>query len=131
MAATRPRRAKAAPSSGRSEPGANTSARFLELVAVLSEEPSVTCGGPDSRPFGHSPLKVRGKVFAMLSPEGTLVLKLPVERVTELVAVGVGTPFGARKGSPMKEWVAFSTKQASLWLSLSREALRFVEALAS
>jgi hypothetical protein len=55
------------------------------------------------------------------------VLKLPGARVAELIAGGDGQPFDAGKGRPMKEWVVLDERTARRWLSLAREALRFVE----
>jgi TfoX/Sxy family transcriptional regulator of competence genes len=47
--------------------------------------------------FGSSGLKVGGKVFAM-SVKNELVVKLPRERVDELVAAGAGSRFDPGHG---------------------------------
>ncbi|RAK61852.1 hypothetical protein DJ021_15805 [Phenylobacterium hankyongense] len=54
----------------------------------------------------------------------TLLLKLPAARVAELIAAGVGSPFDANKGRPMKEWVTVGAEAG--WLALAREAAAFV-----
>ncbi len=77
------------------------------------------------RTFGSSALKINGSIFAMLS-EGALVVKLPGERVAELIDTGTGEPFDGGKGRPMKEWLAVSALDSQVWSSLAREACGFV-----
>jgi hypothetical protein len=43
--------------------------------------------------FGSGALKVRDKIFAMMTPAGSFVVKLPKVRVDDLVADGVGARF--------------------------------------
>ena len=99
-------------------------ARFAKLVAALEGEEGVTLGS-GGRGFGTGALQVDGRIFAMVSA-GRLVVKLPRERVDELVASGDGAPFDAGKGRPMKEWVALSVRIERRWLSLATEARAFV-----
>ena len=49
-------------------------------------------------------LKISKKMFAMLS-KGNYVVKLPKERVAELIASGEGLPYDPGNGKFMKEWV--------------------------
>jgi TfoX/Sxy family transcriptional regulator of competence genes len=70
-------------------------------------------------------LRVKGKVFAMLA-KGELVVKLPKERVDELVASGAGTQFDPGRGRLMKEWASVPEDSAEDWERLAREALQFV-----
>jgi TfoX-like protein len=101
-------------------------ARFAALVEHFADRPRVT--PPDAegrRAFGSCALKVEGSIFAMLQ-DGRLVVKLPRERVSALVATGTGEPFGAGKGRPMKEWVAVPDADDALWRTLAEEALTFV-----
>lgn len=79
------------------------------------------------RMFGSDALKIRGKVFAMLV-KGDLVIKLPAERVNELLEAGAGRPFDPGHGRVMKEWVALRPPDASACETYVREALAFVEA---
>ena len=95
---------------------------FTAVADAFAAEPGVTTG----RMFGSDGLKVAGKVFAM-SVKGSLVVKLPKERVDELVAAGSGSPFDPGHGRVMKEWVAVSPERADAWLGLAREAKAFVE----
>lgn len=102
--------------------------RFAALVEELAGSPGVVAPGDSgSRGFGSSALKVGGAIFAMLSHD-RLVVKLPAGRVATLIAEGVGQPFDAGKGTPMKEWLAVAVDDDDTWLALAREALAFVGA---
>ena len=67
---------------------------------------------------------MNAKLFALFT-QGTLVVKLPKERVAALVAAGVGKPFDPGHGRLMKEWLAVTRPKAS-WSDLAREAYDFV-----
>lgn len=103
---------------------AGADAGFACLVEALSGEDGVAVG-PGRGGFGSGTLQVDGRIFAM-ARRGRLVLKLPRERVTELIADGDGEPFDAGKGRPMKEWVVLRPPAGTRWLPLAREALAFV-----
>ncbi|HZC04279.1 MAG TPA: TfoX/Sxy family protein [Ktedonobacterales bacterium] len=107
--------------------------RFADLVDDLASHPDVTPpeSGPGARRrFGASALKVRGKVFAMLSG-GRLTLKLPAERVEALLASGDGERFDPRRdGRMMREWVTLAPGYSGDWLPLAQEARAFVGAQA-
>jgi TfoX/Sxy family transcriptional regulator of competence genes len=79
-----------------------------------------------SRPwkFGSNGLKVNGKLFALFT-QGTLVVKLPKERVAALVANGDGKPFDPGHGRLMKEWLTVVSPKVS-WSALAKEAHAFV-----
>ncbi len=100
--------------------------RFSELVEALREEPDVHHGGEANNRFGYLALKVNGKIFAMVSSSGRLVVKLPRQRVEALEASRDGKKFEASKGRPMKEWLALNANSKQQWLPLATEALRFV-----
>jgi hypothetical protein len=74
--------------------------------------------------FGRGALRFRRKIFAMLV-RGRLVVKLPRQRVDELVAAGHGERFDANKGTPMKEWLSLDPESDLAWSPLAREALDF------
>ena len=100
--------------------------RFAALVDEFAGSPGVT--GPDEpggRRFGSSALKVNGSIFAMLV-SGHLVVKLPQQRVGELIESGGGAPFDSGKGRPMKEWLTVVVEDFGSWLALAREAHEFV-----
>jgi len=95
---------------------------FTAVTDAFAATPGVTTG----RMFGSDGLKVGRKVFAM-SVKGNLVVKLPKERVDELVAAGSGSPFDPGHGRVMKEWVAVPPANADAWFGLAREGKAFVE----
>jgi hypothetical protein len=100
--------------------------RYAELVARMKARRGVT-HITEGKGFGSSgQLKVDGKIFAMLV-RGSLVLKLPRQRVAALVEAEEGTYFDAGKGRPMREWFVLSPGSPQPWLPLAEEALRFVK----
>ena len=70
-------------------------------------------------------LRVSGKIFAMLV-RGELVVKLPKDRVDELVDVGAARRFDAGKGRPMTEWASVPVSASRRWKGLVEEARTFV-----
>src|SRR3984893_1324368 len=101
---------------------------FAVIVTSLGDTPGVMKpeeSAASARRFGCSALRVHGRIFAMVT-SGRLVLKLPSERVAELVGSGEGSPFDAGKGQPMKEWVSLAAARQTNWLALASEALEFV-----
>ncbi len=74
-------------------------------------------------------MKVHGSIFAMLT-SGNLVVKLPRDRVAELIAVGTRQPFLGGNGRPMREWVTVTDDGDDHLLTLAREACDFVASLA-
>ena len=68
---------------------------------LLDGDPQVDRG----RMFNAEGLKIGGKFFAFPRAE-EIVLKLPAERVEDLLESGAGSPFDAGKGRPMREWVS-------------------------
>jgi hypothetical protein len=98
---------------------------YGRLVALWRDRPGVT--GPDpsqGKGFGSDALKVDGRIFAMLTG-GQLVVKLPAERVQDLISDGTGGPFDAGKGRPMKEWLTVLASD-DVWSGLAAEAYAFV-----
>ena len=76
--------------------------------------------------FGRSEgLRISGKIYAMLV-DGELVVKLPRERVDELVAVGAGRRFDPGRGRLMKEWATVPPSAGRRWRALVDEARGFV-----
>ena len=61
----------------------------------------------------------------MVATSGQLVVKLPEQRVDELIAGGVGEPF-APAGKVFKEWLAVSGTDEKLWSELMAESQTFV-----
>jgi TfoX/Sxy family transcriptional regulator of competence genes len=76
--------------------------------------------------FGTSEgLRVSGRIFAILV-RGELVVKLPRDRVDELVDAGAARRFDAGKGRPMREWASVPASASRRWRGLVEEARTFV-----
>jgi hypothetical protein len=99
---------------------------FAAIVRAFARDERVTFGGQG---FGSRALRFDGRIFAMLSSKGRFVVKLPADRVKELIGLGRGEYFDTGRGRVMKEWIAISAKPAS-WLALAKEARRFAAAAA-
>jgi TfoX/Sxy family transcriptional regulator of competence genes len=100
-------------------------AAFAQLVRELtSAHDDVQLGGQGKRGFGSDALATDGKIFAMVTG-GALVLKLPRQRVEELVADSRGAPFQLGK-RVMKEWVALTSVDLDTVRPLIDEAHAFV-----
>ena len=102
-----------------------TSAGDADLTALFKsfrKNRHVTYGG---KGFGSHALKVKGRIFAMLSSNGRFVVKLSGKRVDELVQSGKGGYFEPARGRLMKEWLVVKLPK-SAWLKLAREACEFV-----
>jgi hypothetical protein len=97
--------------------------RYQDLVDELIGADGVTPPRGGSG-FGRSALRFQNKIFAMFV-RGRLVVKLPAERVEELIAAGAGVHFDANKGTPMREWLSLDPESARPWLALATEALDF------
>ena len=97
--------------------------RYAEVSRAFLERDGVRQEG---KGFGSSALKVNGRIFAMLSSRGEFVVKLPRQRVAQLVASAEAVPYDAGKGRPMKEWLAVPPGSALDWSALADEALTFV-----
>ena len=99
--------------------------RYEQLAGRMQRHAGVT-HVTEGKGFGSSgQLKVQGRIFAMLV-RGELVLKLPRDRVEELIATGHGKHFDAGKGKPMREWFVLSPISSKRWLPLAEEAMSFV-----
>jgi hypothetical protein len=95
---------------------------FRPVAEAFADSPGVALGKMFS---SKAVLNVGGKMFAMFV-KGRFVVKLPRERVADLVDSGVGTYFDPGHGRLMKEWVAVADPGAR-WIDLAREAHAFVK----
>lgn len=109
-----------------SESSSEIQRRFGAIASALASEPNVSVGSSGKKGFGSSALQVGGKIFAMVSSNGSFVVKLPKQRVEQLEGSGVGQRFDPGHGRLMKEWLSLDPSSNEDWLSLAREALRFV-----
>jgi hypothetical protein len=116
-------------------PQANADPRVRKLLDTLRGDPQlaplVAAYEADlaqpGRKFGKNGLKAKsGKLFVLFT-QGTLVVKLPHERVAALDAQGIGKPFDPGHGRLMKGWLTVTSTKSS-WVELAREAHEFADA---
>jgi hypothetical protein len=75
--------------------------------------------------MGYPCVRLAGRFLASYDEKaGSLVVRLPRERVTELVANGHGDTF-APAGKVFREWVSIPAADRSLWQSMLAEAVDF------
>jgi hypothetical protein len=103
--------------------GVKEDARYAVVVRAFAGEANV--GREERQGFGSRALKVKGKIFAMMSAKGKFVVKLPKACVDELVSGGQGERFDPGRGRVMKEWFVVEGAKAD-WVALAREACAFV-----
>ena len=75
--------------------------------------------------MGYPCIRLAGRFLASYDDTaGCLVVKVPRERVTELVEKGQGDPF-APAGRVFREWVMIPTVDRGLWQAVLAEAVDF------
>ena len=99
--------------------------RFWDLTEPLLARPEVT----RSTMMGFPCVRVNGQFFASTDHRtGDLLVKLPEERVGELVDAGRAHSF-APAGRTFREWAAVPYERRRAWKGLLGEALDFVSTL--
>ena len=116
--------AKDAAADGVADLDADIAAAVERLTAALAKEGGLDAAPPREKGFGSGTLRAGGKIFAM-PHRGALVVKLPKDRVAELIGEGSGGPFATGE-RVMKEWVALKVDERH-WLPLAREARDYVK----
>lgn len=96
---------------------------FWELIEELQmEDPRVEEGTI----MGGRCARVAGEFLGLVDFKGSgLVVKLPKDRVAELIDKGTGQPF-APAGKVFKEWLSVPKRDRRRWRSLLREGVAFV-----
>jgi hypothetical protein len=74
--------------------------------------------------MGYPCVRLAGVFLASYDERNGLVVKLPGERVADLIRSGSGEPF-APAGRTFREWVAIPVPDRELWTELLREAVDF------
>jgi hypothetical protein len=99
---------------------------MFEAVAgrLVAENP----GLEQARMFGSTGLRTESGKFAGFARGDELVVKLPADRVGELLETGEGSVFDAGKGKPMKEWVTLHPADEQALEGYLLEAREFVAA---
>jgi hypothetical protein len=93
-------------------------ALFWDLVEPMYTDPAVQ----RSTMMGLPCVRLDGRFFASLDRRTeALLVKLPRERVGQLIADGVGEPF-APAGRAFREWVAIPKPDRRRWQRLLAEA---------
>jgi TfoX/Sxy family transcriptional regulator of competence genes len=118
-------RAKPAKSPRRAKPAQKVSPEIPPVLAPVADAFADVRGVSRRRMFSsENAFSVNGKIFAMLT-RGTFVVKLPKERVDDLVEAGKGQRFDPGHGRLMKEWIAVEAG-ALPWVALAKEAHSYV-----
>lgn len=95
---------------------------FHEMSAAALARPDVATGTM----MGFPCLRVAGAFFASCDHRtGDLIVKLPRNRVAQLIADGVGKPF-TPAGRTFREWVLIDDRDETHWTELIDEARTFV-----
>ncbi len=91
-------------------------------------EPFLAGGAEHSTMMGNPCLRSGGAFFASLDHRsGDLIVKLPAERVDELIECGEAKSFSPN-GRRFKEWASVPPGQETAWQALMEEALEFAGA---
>ena len=95
---------------------------FWAIADELTEHPAIEEGTM----MGTRCLRVNGDFLAMVYHKtDSLIVKLPADRVTELVDAGVSEPF-APNGRVFKEWTSVPDRNETLWRQLLTEGKQFL-----
>jgi hypothetical protein len=96
-----------------------------EIWRPIADAELATKGVAGGTGFGRSAgLRIDRKIYAMLVND-ELVVKLPKDRVDELVEAGVGRRFEPGTGRVMKEWLSVPAGASRRWPGLVGEAKDF------
>jgi hypothetical protein len=96
---------------------------FWDLIDELRLEDSRVEEGTI---MGGRCARVAGEFLGLVGFKGSgMVVKLPRQRVSELIDQGLGEPF-APAGKVFREWVAITEPDRRRWSKLLREAVAFV-----
>ncbi len=102
----------------------SSEALFWELVDELRLEDARVEEGTI---MGGRCARLAGEFLALFDFKGSgMVVKLPRERVAELIDAGVGFPF-APAGKVFREWVSLPSPDPAHWAALLREAKTFAD----
>jgi len=101
--------------------GEDARAVYEELTDDLLYDPAIG----RATMMGYPCVRLAGRFLASYDDKaGCLVVKLPRERVTELVRNGDGDPF-APAGKVFREWVSIPTVDRRHWQTVLVEAVDF------
>jgi hypothetical protein len=122
------KRAKSVKPPGNTKPAKSLKKPVPEIPPVLAPVADAFAdvrGVSRRRMFSsENAFSVNGKIFAMLT-RGCFVVKLPKERVDDLVDAGKGKRFDSGQGRLMKEWISVEAGVLP-WVALAKEAHSYV-----
>jgi hypothetical protein len=99
---------------------ANNEALFWQLAEELQKEEPRVCEGTI---VNGRCLSIGDEFLALVDVrDSSMVVKLSRERVSELVAAGIGKPFGPA-GKAFEEWVSIPEFDRARWWELLREGV--------
>ena len=100
---------------------------YQAIADKLSREPGVEI----STMMGSPCLRYNGNFIAMMfDKEDSLIVKVPAERVNELIAEGFGNEFNFTK-KRFKEWALIPTEFEDKFESYIHESLRYAKTLST
>ena len=117
--------AKSAKPAKRRKPAKQPAAEIPPVLAPVADAFADVRGVSRRRMFSsENAFSVNGKIFAMLT-RGCFVVKLPKERVDDLVEAGKGKRFDPGHGRLMREWISIEAGVLP-WVALAKEAHSYV-----
>ena len=120
-----PKSAKGSKPAKGSQPAKPPAAEIPPVLAPVADAFADVRGVSRRRMFSsENAFSVNGKIFAMLT-HGCFVVKLPKERVDDLVEAGKGKRFDPGHGRLMKEWISVEAGVLP-WVALAKEAHSYV-----
>ena len=90
---------------------------YVDVKAHFANDPEVEV----LKGRGAQGIKRGGKLFVMFM-KGDLIVKLPENRVKEIIDTGDGEPFDPGTGKPMKNRVLIPARKKDMWIKYSEEA---------
>ena len=120
-----PKRPKSPKAAKGRKPAKQAASEIPPVLAPVADAFADVRGVSRRRMFSsENAFSVNGKIFAMLT-RGCFVVKLPKERVDDLVEAGKGKRFDSGQGRLMKEWIAVEAGVLP-WVALAKEAHSYV-----
>lgn len=90
---------------------------YADVKAHFANDPEVEV----LKGRGAQGIKRGGNLFVMFM-KGDLIVKLPEQRVNEIIETGDGEPFDPGTGKPMKNRVLILAKNSDTWIKYITEA---------
>jgi hypothetical protein len=110
---------------GTSSPGQSGGGDARALYDTLTDDLLYDPAIGRATMMGYPCVRLAGRFLASYDDKaGSLVVKVPHDRVAELVENGSGDPF-APAGRVFREWVSIPTVDYTLWHTLLAEAVDF------